>query len=299
MRDDGPMTVRLGFIFVPSQPPERLPALARTVEAAGFDDLWVWEDCFKESGIASAAIALAVTERIHVGIGLLPAPLRNVALTAMEATTIARTFPGRFTLGVGHGVQSWMGQAGARVASPLTLLREYTLALRALLGGERVTTEGRYVRLDDVALDWPPTPAPPIMLGGGGPKSIALTGEVGDGTLLAAALTVDEIADAARRSRAARPADATGEHPVVAALIVATGDDGAKRARRDLDQWRETEHDGSGAAGGSAEAIADAVRRFVAAGATTVAFQPTTDEPDLDRLVEFLATEVRPLLADL
>ena len=36
---------------------------------------------------------------------------------------------------------------------------------------------GRYVQLDDVALDWPPQP-PPLMLGGGGPKSLDLTAEL-------------------------------------------------------------------------------------------------------------------------
>ena len=34
------------------------------------------------------------TSRVTVGIGLLPVPLRNVALTAMEIATMARLFPG-------------------------------------------------------------------------------------------------------------------------------------------------------------------------------------------------------------
>ena len=83
--------------------------LAQSVESAGLDELWVWEDCFKQSGVASAAVALASTGRIRVGIGLMPTPLRNVALTAMEVATLARVFPGRLMPGVGHGVQEWMG----------------------------------------------------------------------------------------------------------------------------------------------------------------------------------------------
>jgi alkanesulfonate monooxygenase SsuD/methylene tetrahydromethanopterin reductase-like flavin-dependent oxidoreductase (luciferase family) len=42
---------------------------------------------------------------VSVGIGLLPVPLRNVAITAMEAATLHRLFPNRLLLGVGHGVQ--------------------------------------------------------------------------------------------------------------------------------------------------------------------------------------------------
>ena len=91
----------------------------------------MWEDCFKEAALPGATAMLAWTARSRVGIGLMPVPLRNVALTAMEIATIARLFPGRFAPAVGHGVQGWMGQVGARVESPLTLLREYADALHA------------------------------------------------------------------------------------------------------------------------------------------------------------------------
>ncbi|MFE0427488.1 LLM class flavin-dependent oxidoreductase, partial [Streptomyces sp. NPDC058953] len=179
------MTV-LGAVFRPQLPPERLRPLAVAADRAGLDELWLWEDCFLESGIATAAAALAWTERLRVGVGLLPVPLRNVALTAMEAATLHRLFPGRVILGVGHGVQPWMEQVGARVASPVTLLHEYLDALRALLAGERVTVRGRYVSLDSVALDWPPPTPPAVLAGALGPRSLRLTGEAADGTILVA-----------------------------------------------------------------------------------------------------------------
>ena len=85
----------LGAVFLPQLPPERLRDVARSADEAGLQELWLWEDCFRESGIASAASALAWTEQLHVGVGLLPAPLRNVAVTAMEIATLHRLFPGR------------------------------------------------------------------------------------------------------------------------------------------------------------------------------------------------------------
>src|SRR5262249_11932773 len=154
-------------------PPERIVAVAAAADAAGLAELWVWEDCFKESGIATATAMLAATSRVRVGIGLLPVPLRNVALTAMELATVSRLFPGRLIAGVGHGVLDWMGQAGARAESPMTLLREYTAALYALLHGETVTTRGRYVNLDSVALDWPPALVPPLLVGGIRPRTVS------------------------------------------------------------------------------------------------------------------------------
>lgn len=285
---------KLGVAFVPTMPPERLRELVQAVEASGLDELWVWEDCFKQSGIASAAAALAWTERITVGIGLLPVPLRNVALTAMEVATLARLFPGRLVAGVGHGVQEWMDQTGAKVASPLTLLREHATALRALLAGERLTVAGRYVRLRDVALDWPPPTPPPLMLGGSGPKSLALTAELGDGTLLTNALTEQEIATVAA-SVAAAAGSAPGRRPLMANQVAATGADATERVEQELTRWGRSPEPGLGVAGDAA-AFAACVERHAAAGVTSLTFQPTADEPDLVGFVRFLGTQVRPLV---
>ena len=64
--------VTLAAIFAPTQPPEQIGAVAAAADAAGLDQLWVWEDCFSESGIATATAMLATTSRVTVGIGLLP-----------------------------------------------------------------------------------------------------------------------------------------------------------------------------------------------------------------------------------
>ncbi len=214
------MTIRLGFAITPDLPPERLRPLAREVESANLDELWVWEDCFAESGIASASLALGATETVTVGIGLMPAPLRAVTLAAMEIATLDRAIPGRLIAGVGHGVQSWMAQAGVRVDSPVTLLREYTSALRRLLSGERVTADGRYVHLDGVQLAWPPAATVPLMLGGRGPVSLRLAGELGDGTLLAGGLSPEEVRQAAELSRDG----GRGDRPLVATVSRIPGD---------------------------------------------------------------------------
>lgn len=291
------MTVTaLGAVFRPQLPPERLRSVARAADAAGLDELWLWEDCFLESGIASAAAALAWTERLRVGVGLLPVPLRNVALTAMEAATLHRLFPGRVVLGVGHGVQDWMGQVGARVESPLTLLREHLLALRALLAGERVTVEGRYVKLDGVALDWPPTAPAPVLAGAVGPRSVRLTGEAADGTILDAQVPPDGVRKALALIEEGRAeAGRTGPHPVTVYLAAATGPGARERLRAELERAGRAHVPGLGAAG-DAQTVAEAVRRVAEAGATTVVLEPTADEPDPEGFVRFAAEEVRPLV---
>ncbi|MFE5081907.1 LLM class flavin-dependent oxidoreductase [Streptomyces mirabilis] len=289
------MTV-LGVVFRPQLPPERLRAVARAADDAGLEELWLWEDCFLEGGISAAAAALAWTERVRVGVGLLPVPLRNVAVTAMEAATLHRMFPGRAILGVGHGVQDWMGQVGARAESPVTLLREHLDALRALLRGERVSTDGRYVKLDGVALDWPPAGAPEVLAGATGPRSLRLSGAAADGTVLTASTAPEGVRRARRLIDEGREsAGRTDHHRVVVYLHAATGPDAAARLRAEIEANGEDPVPEHGVAG-DADAVAKAVQRLAEAGADTVVLQPTADEPDPEAFVRFAAEEVRPLI---
>lgn len=261
----------LGVIFPPDLPPERLRTVALAADQAGLEQLWLWEDCFKESGIATATAVLAWTEQLTVGIGLLPVPLRNVALTAMELATMERLFPGRLVAGVGHGVSEWMEQVGAGVGSPMTLLREYTSALRALLAGETVTCAGRYVQLHDVALDWPPAEPPPLLVGAVRERTMALAGELGDGAILTGETTVAALRDAvpqlaAGRARSGRAGDAD---VVVFAAIAGPPE---------------------------ATAMASRVQDLTAAGATHVILLSVGDGPDLEDFVRLVARDVRALV---
>ncbi len=166
-------------------PPPLVTDLARRLDRGGADQLWVIEDCFFTAGVSLAASALAVTERLRVGIGILPAVARNPAVTAMEIATLCALAPGRVLPGIGHGVQSWMQQMGVRPASPVTTLEEVLVAVRRLLDGDRVTVHGRHVHLDDVQLDRPPADPPPLLAGVRGPKSLAMAGRAAGGVVLA------------------------------------------------------------------------------------------------------------------
>jgi len=262
----------VGAIFSPyPHPPESFHAAARAAEDAGLDTLWVWEDCFRSSAFAVASAALAWTERLRIGIGIAPMPLRNVAATAMEIATIERMFPGRLVPGVGHGVLPWMGQVGARAASPLTLMREYVPALRALLAGDEVTVDGRYVTLDKVRLDWPPATPPRVYAAAEGPKTLALAGEVADGVVLDMRHTVDEVSNAVRTIRAA------GRDPHIVAYVVATfGADAASRAVAFFGEGGPA--DGiDRVLAGTVDEVADGVRRFAVAGVDHVVLMPPND----------------------
>ena len=157
---------------------------AHRLEASGIQQLWIIEDCFFTAGVSLAATALATTEHLQVGIGILPAVARNPAITAMEIATLANIAPGRFQPGIGHGVQDWMAQIGARTRSPLTTLDETITVVKRLLAGEEVTFDGREVHLDGVRLDRPPTEVPRVVAGVQQQRSLALAGRVADGVIL-------------------------------------------------------------------------------------------------------------------
>lgn len=294
--------VTLGCVILPSNPPSRFLPLARAADAAGLEEVWLWEDCFRETGVAGAAGILGATSNLRVGVGVLPVPLRNVALTAMEIATLEGMFPGRFLPGIGHGVLDWMGQVGARAASPLTLLREYATALRALLAGERLTVSGRYVNLDDVVLDWPPATAPRVLAAAQGPKTLRLVGEVADGVVITADTGLAGTRDAlllVEEGRAA--AGRTDPFRVVANVSGATGDDAVERLRAQVTAWGIDVSDDEKLAGyaiwGDADEFAAGIRRFAEAGVDTVVIQPTADDPDQEGLLRFLGEKVRPLVS--
>ncbi|MGI8868844.1 MAG: LLM class flavin-dependent oxidoreductase [Mycobacteriales bacterium] len=221
-----PAATALGITFPCSRPPSELIGFAVEAERAGYDELWIIEDCFWAGGVGAAAAALARTERIRVGIGILPAVMRNAATTAMEISGLAGLFPGRVDVGLGHGVGTWMQQIGAKPASPLTALREHLVAVRALLAGQEVTTHGRYVALDAVRLGHVPASVPPILTGVRGPKSLRLAGESADGTVLAEPAAPAYIREARRQIDAGRAgAERTDPYRLVAYNRISVADD--------------------------------------------------------------------------
>lgn len=266
---------RIGAIFNPyTHSPDEFRDAVLAAESSGLPELWIWEDCFRQSAFAAVGAALAWTDALRIGIGIAPMPLRNVAATAMELATIERIFPGRLLPGVGHGVLDWMGQVGARVASPLTLMREYVPALRSLLAGDEVTAAGRYVSLDGVRLDYPPTTPPLVYAAAEGPKTLRLSGEVADGTVLDSGHTAEEYATATAAIREARElAGRGGHHDVVAYVVTAFGADAEARAIADVGDKPDP---AARALWGDPEHVAAGAQRFFDAGVDDVVLLPSS-----------------------
>jgi 5,10-methylenetetrahydromethanopterin reductase len=300
--------VRIGALFKPNQPIRLLPDTARQVERLGFDELWVAEDCFLNGGLTAAAAALAVTRRLSIGVGLLPAAVRNVAIAAMELATLAELYPRRVQAAFGHGVEEWMRRIGARPADRIKALREVVLATRLLLHGETVTADGAHVTLRRVSLERPPSNPPPILIGTTGTQGIHLADEVADGLLL------PEGAGPAAVSSAT---SSLGRGAQITVYTWFRVDSDAERAQNALEPvvrtWRErglfpnliarggvpaaAEFDGFElsrvAIVGTPSDCASQLERLIASGASSIVIVPVGEGPD--KQLEALATEVLPL----
>jgi 5,10-methylenetetrahydromethanopterin reductase len=318
-QDGALLGASIGAVFPAHATPETLPAFAGTAEALGYEEVWVVEDCFLSGGLTLATAALAATERLRVGVGLLPAAGRNAAIAAMEIATVARLHPGRLTVAFGHGVEAWMRQINARPPRRLAALGEVTTAVRMLLAGETVDARGSLVTLASVALDNPPAVVPSILVGTTGPKGIALAGRRADGLLLPEGCGPRFIAHARQIMRTATQPRLHPPEMVVYAWLRLGEDERARSELADaVSHWiasglypgpmREAGIDASPPSGpvareaadelaivGTARQCADGVARFVNSGAQRLILAAVGAD-FVDQYTRF-AEEVVPLLS--
>src|SRR5262245_15879547 len=220
-------TDSLGVALMGHGVPGRAVEWARAAEKAGVGSGWVREDYFRPGAYVPAAATAAVTERVAIGIGVVTPYTRHPALTAMETATLAAIAPGRVVLGLGSSNRRWVEQQmGIPFKTPLRGLRESVEIVRRLLDGERVTYTGEVFEVNDVALEAPPAWRGPIMLGGKGPRALALAAEVADGVHCSILASPAHV----RRVRASTSA-ARRDFKVIAYVPVAVSDDGALARR--------------------------------------------------------------------
>jgi alkanesulfonate monooxygenase SsuD/methylene tetrahydromethanopterin reductase-like flavin-dependent oxidoreductase (luciferase family) len=174
--------------------PRSLSALADQAvraEELGFASVWVmdhfWmsrDDGIRRGGhepLAILAHLAARTRRVALGTLVVCNTFRHPAQLAREAAAISDASGGRLILGIGAG---WSEPEHRAVGLPfdhlVSRLEESLTVLGPLLRGERVSFEGRFVRLEDAEVLCT-APAPPVWVGGQGPRVLRLTARLADG----------------------------------------------------------------------------------------------------------------------
>ena len=156
-------------------------AMARAAEEVGFDSIWLGDhllyrgDGRPERGPWDAWTMLAAlaasTERVRLGSLVACSAFHPPGLLARMAATIDEVSGGRFVLGIGAGWnQTEFDAFGIAFGERASRFEEAFEIVRRLLGGERVTFEGRFAHLEDAVLLPEPRRRVPLMIGSNGDR---------------------------------------------------------------------------------------------------------------------------------
>lgn len=162
----------------------QLVAVARGVEACGYDTLFVGEVAGPEV-MALLGMVAASTERIRIGSGIVAVYTRSPALTAMGFATLSSMAPGRVVAGLGASSPIVVGKwHGIPFDKPLATTRSFIRALRAVMAGGRFDNDDPRFPISGFRLQMTPDGPVPIVLGAINRHMLALAGEEADGVFL-------------------------------------------------------------------------------------------------------------------
>ena len=197
--------------------------LARKAEDLGYSTLYVPDHLDDQwAPMVAVTVAAEATTTLRVGTLVLDNDFRHPVLVAKEAATLDIVTGGRFEFGLGAG---WMTtdyeQSGIPMDKPsarVSRLAESLAIIRAMWRDGSATFSGEYYRVTEAAgTPVPTTPGgPPLVIGGGSRRVLALAGEYADivsivpslnaghiGAEVAAESVVEKYADRVRWAREA------------------------------------------------------------------------------------------------
>ena len=108
----------------------------------------------------------------------------------MAIATLGELAPGRVILNVSVGNILNLAESGAEPVKPIRVMREYVAALRALWAGEPVAQDGELHKLRGAKMAFDQGRQYPLYIASTGPQMLKLAGEIADGVLLSAGLTL-------------------------------------------------------------------------------------------------------------
>jgi phthiodiolone/phenolphthiodiolone dimycocerosates ketoreductase len=185
-------TPRFG-VKIPFYPPELAYSVVEGAERLGLDSAWSADHLVAISTKSPECLsswsllgALAVkTDRLLLGSSVSDPCRFHPALVAQMVMTMYTMTRGRFVLGIGAGEAQNTHPYGIECSNPIRRLHEFVTVVRRLLEDEEeVTYDGEFYTLDKAAIrPQLPRGALRIWLGANSPRTIRMTGELGDGWL--------------------------------------------------------------------------------------------------------------------
>jgi probable F420-dependent oxidoreductase len=217
-------------------------SLARDLEAAGFERVWLGE-AWREPVVPLTALALG-TERVGIGSAVSQMYPVNPVIVAQQAAQLQEVSSGRFTLGLGVGagfvVERWFGVPYER---PLRRAREFIEIVRGVLASPergQFTYEGELLSTRKYTLSFSEHAVEvPIHLAAIGPRMQELAGELADGVIVGALHSLDYLEETRARlalgaARSGRDVDDIEIWYYLTCAVSRDGDRARQLARRSL-----------------------------------------------------------------
>ena len=191
---------------------------AAAIRAAGLDSLFVGDHHATPGhyfqNVPTLARLLAEVGDITVG-ALFLAPLHHPVLMAEQVGTLAALAEGPFVLIMAAGDdEAQFAPFGVPLKTRPSRLEEHLTIVRRLLAGERVTHEGRYHTLRDVAISPVPPEPVPFWIGASARPALERAARMADGWLASPGAGGEELTTAATVYR--QRAEGEGRTPYLA-----------------------------------------------------------------------------------
>jgi len=164
--------------------------VCREAELAGASSLWFAQHMGYREAVVSATAAASVTQSATLVPVAISPYLWPPLPVAMAISTLGEFARGRVILNVSVGNILNLSESGVEPVKPIRIMREYVEALRALWAGKPVTYEGTLHKLRGAKMVFDQGRQYPIYVASTGPQMLKLAGEIADGVLLSAGLTL-------------------------------------------------------------------------------------------------------------
>lgn len=212
------------MIGVVIQAPDARRAVEQVIQAERAGIPAVWAISGRGFDLLPAWAAAAVqTERVLLGTSIVRTWTRHPIGFAQEALAMEQLAPGRFRLGIGPSSRAQAEQMyGARYDRPLTHLREYLIAIRALLHEGRVNLAGEQIT---ARAELPAPARVPVLASAAGLRAFALCGGYADGAITWVAPRTYLVKQALPALRAGAAKAGRVAPPIVAHVPVAVTED--------------------------------------------------------------------------
>jgi probable F420-dependent oxidoreductase len=170
--------MKFGITIKPDMPVDRIIALTRQAEVAGFEYGWIFDShVLWLEPYPLLTLMAANTKTMRLGPCVTNPATRDITVTSSLFATLNLISGGRMQLGIGRGDSSRRVLGKKPVTS--AQLEQAVKDFRALAGGERIDYEGRTAQFT-----WATGGVPPVWVAGYGPRVLELAGRIADGVIL-------------------------------------------------------------------------------------------------------------------